>query len=367
MMLEEQNVISNMADIKYKFLENIQDGLSQDISYTLDDVLGSDILEKEKQDLLDALLFLFFQQVKEVGYSSDNFFVQGNLPNFKHPFINFYFINPPTNSFPTQRNFNFQPLTTSVPTFNPYNFPNFQFQYPMIQPQPYQQPSFIYPNYPPIIKEQRPKALKESKKKSDKKSTKHHKKHHKKSSKGSKSKDSPLQIETFLVKDENSLNGVINYLTEKTGGNVHDNGTIEVKSNSVLESSCHPKNLLKKNNDFKQYAAVRGFQNAWISFDFKKMELKITDYMIRSASSCNMKNWVLEISDDGNKWEIIDKRMNCLDLNQGQFKVKLFKVEKSRFARFCRFRHCGEFDNYLQSNAMQISGVEFYGKLKIYS
>ena len=122
------------------------------------------------------------------------------------------------------------------------------------------------------------------------------------------------------------MNGIINYLTKKTGGNIHDNGTIEVTSNSFKE---HPKNLLQQQGKF---VAKPGEKNAWICFDFKNMEVEISDYSVQSSSSCCIKNWVFEISKDGQDWKIVDTHVDCNDLKPKNI-VKTYKVQEKSFVR----------------------------------
>ena len=80
------------------------------------------------------------------------------------------------------------------------------------------------------------------------------------------------EIKVFNRQPQNEFNGIIKYLTDKTGGNIHDNGTIEVTSNSI-EGSNHPKNLLDTCN---YYGPEIKEANFWVCFDFKNMEIEIT-------------------------------------------------------------------------------------------
>ena len=41
------------------------------------------------------------------------------------------------------------------------------------------------------------------------------------------------KIKTFVHNENQEFDGIINYLTNKTGGNIHDNGTVEVTNNSI--------------------------------------------------------------------------------------------------------------------------------------
>ena len=173
-------------------------------------------------------------------------------------------------------------------------------------------------------------------------------------------------IKTFLHDTNNEFNGIFNYLTSKTGGNIHDNGTIEVTSNSIqYDASYHPKHLtcLSQNNYF-----VNGSfsDEVWVCFDFKNMEIEITSYAIKSIQRekgcAHIKNWSIEISNDGEKWEKIDEHSNYAELN-GPDIVKAFDVSPRIFARYCRFVHNNDYYGNLDYN-LGLNSIEFYGKLK---
>ena len=152
-------------------------------------------------------------------------------------------------------------------------------------------------------------------------------------------------------------------MTKKTGGNIHDNGTIEVTSNSIFKSN-HPKKLL----DFDKtnyYNAECGQTDFWICFDFKNIEIEIYSYSIKSfnANCCHLKNWVIEISNDQVNWEKIDEHLNCEDLNKSLI-TKTFQVNQNHFSRYCRLHHIGETSNYDSIRCPGFRCIEFYGKLK---
>lgn len=177
-------------------------------------------------------------------------------------------------------------------------------------------------------------------------------------SKGSK-------IKVFSYKEGKDFNGIINYLTSKTGKNIHDSQTIEVTSNSIYSNEHHPKNLLDLNDNNDYWSKVKD-QNAWICFDFKDMKIEISNYSIKSGNckdSNNIKNWVIEISDDGNNWIQIDQHSNYTGLN-GYRIIKTFSVSRKSFSRYCRFRHNGEYYGCYFSNTIIIRSIEFYGRLQ---
>lgn len=117
-------------------------------------------------------------------------------------------------------------------------------------------------------------------------------------------------------------------------------------------------------NDY--YSKVRD-QNAWVCFDFKKMKIEISNYSIRSSDikvGCHhIKNWVFEISDDGDKWTKIDEHSNYTELN-GNLITKTFEVSQKHFARFCRLRNNGEYYGSNNNNSLILNSIEFYGRLQ---
>ena len=125
------------------------------------------------------------------------------------------------------------------------------------------------------------------------------------------------------------LNGIIRYLTNKTGQNVHDSGTIEVTSN-YTDSVNPPKNVV----DFDKencYTSGNINTDACICFNFKDQEVEIWSYSIKSANTpVHSKSWVIEISSDGEKWEEIDSVSNCSELN-GNNNIKTFEVQQRHF------------------------------------
>lgn len=71
------------------------------------------------------------------------------------------------------------------------------------------------------------------------------------------------------------------------------------------------------------------------------MQIEISDYSVRAADSKKtlgfMKNWFLEVSDDGVNW------MTISEVLKGPNMASFFKVSEKKFSRFCRIRHTGEF------------------------
>ena len=49
------------------------------------------------------------------------------------------------------------------------------------------------------------------------------------------------KIEKFGDDEGQQFEGIMNHLTVESGGNIHDNGTVEITANSI-HSNYHPKN-----------------------------------------------------------------------------------------------------------------------------
>ena len=156
------------------------------------------------------------------------------------------------------------------------------------------------------------------------------------------------------------MDGIVCYLTNKTGGNIHDNGTIEVTSN-YENSSNPPKNVVDFNND-SYYCSSNYTSDAWICFNFKSMEIEISNYTIKSArTSGHVKNWVIEVSNDGNNWTEIHQVTNYSGLN-GDNVIKTFEVQQKQKCKYCRLRHTGEY--WDMNSYFRIGCIEFFGSLK---
>ena len=72
----------------------------------------------------------------------------------------------------------------------------------------------------------------------------------------------------------------------------------------------------------------------------------------------HIKNWKIEISNDGNNWDVIDEHSNCSDLNRPSG-IKIFNVKTSNFARYCRFHHEGEYWG-MDKSMMEFCSIEFF-------
>lgn len=175
----------------------------------------------------------------------------------------------------------------------------------------------------------------------------------------------------FKLEKGRELDGILKYLTQKTGGNIHDNGTIEITSNSICNNfSYHPKNLV----DFEKTNLYESQNNSdtFVCFDFKDRQIQLSDYSIKSCGDSqngwHPRNWAIEVSKDGKSWEEVDRHSNDSTLN-GCHITSSFKVSKERkeFYRYVRIHQTGiswlGYPNS-QNYCVEMCCFEFFGKIE---
>lgn len=162
---------------------------------------------------------------------------------------------------------------------------------------------------------------------------------------------------TFSYDANNVYNGILNHLNEITNGNIQKNKTIEISSPCFCCGSFESIVDFKNNSD--TYAHINGNQQL-IKFDFKNRKIQIDSYLIKCSSRSDpIKSFVVEISDDGNKWEKIDEQNDVSELRNGN-RMKLFKIQMTKPFRFIKIdvkesaNGCGDFD---------MGRFELYGNL----
>ena len=154
---------------------------------------------------------------------------------------------------------------------------------------------------------------------------------------------------------------------QQTHGNINDNGTIKITSNSISDNSEQPKNLVDYENDNNFYHS-NNTSNIFIQFDFKDKLIQLTNYSIRSRESnkngAHIRNWVVEVSNDGENWEKIDEHVNDSTLKNKS--VAVFKTKKQDdFYRYIQLRQTGE--GWSGDYYFAIYCFDIFGKLKIFN
>ena len=135
--------------------------------------------------------------------------------------------------------------------------------------------------------------------------------------------------------DATLLDGVIAQLTRECGGTVDEKGVVEITASSCRDG-VEAKNAanLWTNSCF----ISEDEPNSWICYDFKSRLVTPTSYSIRSHVGAGFpKSWVLEVSNDGHAWTVIDRRDDNEDLRAERvtrnFAISTRLVKGFRFIR----------------------------------
>jgi hypothetical protein len=149
--------------------------------------------------------------------------------------------------------------------------------------------------------------------------------------------------------------GIISYLTQKHGGNVHDKGIVTITSKSVWSDYDAVRNAadLDSNSRFKS----KDEPGEWICWDFHEMRIRLTHYTIESS---RLKSWVIESSLDGEAWTEIDRRTTNVDLRASPNRES-FDFLNSGECRFIRLTQTGR--NHIGDDNLEIRALEFFGTL----
>jgi hypothetical protein len=163
----------------------------------------------------------------------------------------------------------------------------------------------------------------------------------------------------------NSLDGIVAYLTRIGGGNVHDLNVVHVTASSTYAHTavCAPKNIADLQTDSNFGSS--NLPNQWICYDFRDMRIRPTHYTIKSCfdarvNDTNLKQWIVEVSDDGSQWTDIDSREFNNDLN-GPSQIRSFPVADGAVCRYIRLRQTGK--NHCGNHFLAFSAFEIFGTL----
>jgi hypothetical protein len=177
---------------------------------------------------------------------------------------------------------------------------------------------------------------------------------------------SPTQseIESYEYVAGHEVEGIINALTKKCGGNVHEKRIINI----TWSSSGRGNGSEVVNQGSSDYWVSTNEPNSWICFDFKEKRISLTQYSWKPYASAskgwNSVQWEVEGSNDGGTWTTLDKR-NTQELNSGNSEVKIFGCayqNRSNFFRFIRFRQTGKRAN--GDDILVLVSVELFGDMK---
>ena len=187
--------------------------------------------------------------------------------------------------------------------------------------------------------------------------------------------DQPLDIK-YNQTDEGRFKGIIHYLGDKCGGNVHKGGAVEVSSSSVIPSLSYL--LFDDHVDYNPYNCVdledekncfeSGDQpNSWVCYDFQNLKVRPDTYSIRTYKNGDnhIQSWCIEGSNNKTDWVILDERRDEKSLD-GSGKSSTFTMKKSddskdEFYRYLRLRQTGRTTEGM--NILNLSALEYFGSI----
>lgn len=193
------------------------------------------------------------------------------------------------------------------------------------------------------------------------------------------SKDTGIKNERYKKKNErnkgnrkifeydgnssNAFRGIIDHLTKESGGNVSENGTVNITSTGNDGFSYSEKNIVDLHNS-QNYYQSNEVSNAWLKYDFIGRKINLTHYSIRNRhdyDANHVRNWVIEGSNNNNEWTILDTHQND-ETMKGRNGVHTFEIKKhEEYYRYLRLRQTGKDSGNCFQYA--ISALEYFGSM----
>ena len=167
----------------------------------------------------------------------------------------------------------------------------------------------------------------------------------------------PGRVSIQLVETD-PLNGILTFLTQKCGGNVHKQGIVAVTASSYY-SIRYPTNIV--DFDHEEYFYSKNEPNQWVQYEFKTGRVIVDYYTLKTrqfGGGYHIQSWVVEGSTDGQNWDEINRQENVKELAQ-EGCVRSFPVDSTSEFRFLRIRQTGPNSN--GSNAMTLARFEVFG------
>jgi hypothetical protein len=159
------------------------------------------------------------------------------------------------------------------------------------------------------------------------------------------------------------FDGIISSLTSKYGGNLDDLGVVKVTESSMCNQDWAGKHCIDHRSE-KAFCS-QNQPGQWLQLDFGNAAVCATHYSIFSRrdigkDSLHPKSWVVEVSEDGKAWTIVDRRDDNSDLN-GQSAQQTFTITDPKTGRYLRLRQTGP--NHRGDNYFSFTKLELFGRL----
>ena len=168
-------------------------------------------------------------------------------------------------------------------------------------------------------------------------------------------KDSPVKGDGFFEWDSDEW--IITLMSEKCGGNPHLQGLIEITASS------DPNNNVYKLVDYgwDSHWSSNNEPDSFVKFDFKEQRVCVHGYSLKSDGKIwnLLLSWVLEASEDGETWDIIDVRNSGEDCGFWVPNTMECNQPSDKYYRYVRLRQTGKNSN--GSDYLCLSEIELFG------
>lgn len=167
----------------------------------------------------------------------------------------------------------------------------------------------------------------------------------------------------FKYDSNQHFNGIFHNFGKNSNGIISNDVNI---TSSADTDYRQPKNVVQYNNSSRDSFYSINMPDQWICFELKNHQLIPSCYEILSSpfpkGNHHPKSWVIEASNDGKNWTIIDEQNNCSYLNDKSV-IHCFPIETkdNKSFRYFRFHSTGE--NWYHYNIIMFHSIEFYGSL----
>lgn len=166
----------------------------------------------------------------------------------------------------------------------------------------------------------------------------------------------------------NTFKGIIKHIQEKTSGQIDKEINITASSICNNNERFQPRNVVLFDDQTKFFLS-NSEQNSWICFDFKEHQVLMTGYTIKTsvdsyANGNQPKSFVIEGSNDNNKWITIDEERECQYLKgTDTSKTHTFKINNDNNTKFRYIRMKLIDKNWSNNYYLFIDSFEIYGNL----
>jgi hypothetical protein len=172
----------------------------------------------------------------------------------------------------------------------------------------------------------------------------------------------PITLATCSLVKSKALDGIISYLTQKHGGNVHEKGIVMITSESQTDDDGYALQNVADLTSDSTFKSGNG-RHQWICWDFNNMCIAPTHYTIKREPG-SLRAWIVDGSLDGLHWNVLDRRGADTEVaNQQDSQVATFAIPnaaKSRY-RFIKLTKPGSGKS--DANILSISAFEVFGTI----